>query len=255
VEEHVPAGGGHHPRPGRLPHARRGEREARQRDRDRTAARLFENRFRVVLRDSFGDVLAARSVSATGRWSVTLHYTAPQGQGASFEAAASSAKDGALACLVQRGFALPASNARANLHVVYRAYADVNGDQRLDLVTLRRISASGGGWRSRWPAVGALRSRRRPTRCGCRAWSPAATSTDGRVRSCARVRLRLVAFASAWLRPARRQPDRNRCREPLHPYFSIGGGMGRQGSRRMWPTALSGRARTGLPPAPPRVDR
>jgi hypothetical protein len=109
-----------------------------------TAARLFESRFRVVLRDVFGAVLAGRSVSATGRWSVTLHYTAPQGQGASFEATASSAKDGALVCLVQKGFALPASNARANLHVVYRAYADVNGDARLDLVTLRRISASKG---------------------------------------------------------------------------------------------------------------
>ena len=109
-----------------------------------SAGGLFENQFRVVLRDAFGDVLASRSVSAIGRWRVVLHYTAPQGQGGYFEAAASSAKDGALACLVQQALALPASNARANLKVVYRAYADVNGDGRRDLVTLRRTGASKG---------------------------------------------------------------------------------------------------------------
>jgi Immunoglobulin-like domain of bacterial spore germination len=109
-----------------------------------TTRGLFENQFRVVLRNASGDVLSSRSVSAIGRWRVTLNYTAPQGQGGYFEAAASSAKDGALACLVQRTLALPASNARANLNVVYRAYADVNGDGRLDLVTLRRTGASKG---------------------------------------------------------------------------------------------------------------
>ena len=109
-----------------------------------TAGRLFESRFRAVLRGFDGRVLAARSLTASSPWSVTLHYTAPQGQAASLEAAASSAKDGALVCLVQRAFALPASNPRANLSVVYRAYADVNGDGRLDLVTLRHISNSKG---------------------------------------------------------------------------------------------------------------
>jgi photosystem II stability/assembly factor-like uncharacterized protein len=109
-----------------------------------TAHGLFENQFRAVLRDAFGNVLAARSVFVSGVWSVTVHYTAPQGQGASFEAAASSAKDGALACLVQKAVALPASNPRANLHVVYRAYADLNGDGRRDLVTLRRTGPSKG---------------------------------------------------------------------------------------------------------------
>lgn len=72
-----------------------------------TAHRLFENQFRAVLRDSFGHVLATRAVTASGRWSVAVHYTAPQGQGASFEAVASSAKDGALACLVQKAFCAP----------------------------------------------------------------------------------------------------------------------------------------------------
>ena len=67
-----------------------------------TAHGLFENQFRAVLRDFFGHVLATRAVTVSGRWSVAVHYTAPQGQGASFEAAASSAKDGALACQVQR---------------------------------------------------------------------------------------------------------------------------------------------------------
>ncbi|MGZ4480949.1 MAG: DUF4232 domain-containing protein, partial [Gaiellales bacterium] len=46
--------------------------------------------------------------------------------------------------LVQKDVALPASNPRANLHVLYRAYADVNGDGRRDLVTLRHVSASKG---------------------------------------------------------------------------------------------------------------
>jgi Immunoglobulin-like domain of bacterial spore germination len=109
-----------------------------------TAHGLFENRFRAVLRDAFGGVLASRPVSASGGWHVALRYTAPQGQGASLEAAASSAKDGALGCLVQKVFALSASNPRANLHVVYRAYADVNGDGRRDLVTVRRTGSSKG---------------------------------------------------------------------------------------------------------------
>jgi len=117
-----------------------------------TAHGLFENRFRAVLRDAFGGVLASRSESASGGWRVALRYTAPQGQGASFEAAANSAKDGALACLVQNVFALPASNLRANLHVVYRAYADVNGDGRRDLATVRRK-------RRRTPGRGAVRRR------------------------------------------------------------------------------------------------
>ena len=108
------------------------------------AGGLFEHGFRVVLRGAFGQVLAARAVSASGRWSVALRYRAPQGQGGYLEAAASSAKDGSLACLVQRAFALPASNRRANLSVVYRAHADVNGDGRRDLVTLRRVSSSKG---------------------------------------------------------------------------------------------------------------
>ena len=109
-----------------------------------TAHGLFENQFRAVLRDSSGHVLATRTVTVSGHWSVAVHYTAPQGQGASFEAAASSAKDGALACLVQKALALPTSNPRANLSVVYRAQADVNGDGRPDLVTLRHMSASNG---------------------------------------------------------------------------------------------------------------
>ena len=109
-----------------------------------TAHGLFENQLRPVLRDSFGHVLATRAVAISRRWSVAVHYTAPQGQSASFEAAASSAKDGALACLVQKAFALPASNPRANLSLVYRAYADVNGDGRPDLVTLRHVDASKG---------------------------------------------------------------------------------------------------------------
>ena len=109
-----------------------------------TAHGLFESRFRAVLRDAFGGVLASRPVSASGGWHVALRYTARQGQGASLEAAASSAKDGALGCLVQKVFALPASNPRANLHVLYRAYADVNGYGRRDLVTVRRTGSSKG---------------------------------------------------------------------------------------------------------------
>jgi hypothetical protein len=111
-----------------------------------TAHRLFENHFRVVLRDSSGQVLAMGAVTVSGRWSVSVHYTytAPQGQGASFAAEASSAKVGALACLVQKAFALAAANPRANLSLVYRAYADVNGDGRPGLVTRCHASPSKG---------------------------------------------------------------------------------------------------------------
>jgi hypothetical protein len=104
---------------------------------------LFENTFRAIVRDGTGRVLASRSVSATRGWHVTLHYAAAQAQGGSFEAAAASAKDGALSCLVQKVLTLPASNPRANLHVAYRARADVNGDGRSDLVTLRRRAMAG----------------------------------------------------------------------------------------------------------------
>jgi hypothetical protein len=109
-----------------------------------TSANLFENRSLVVVRAAFGGVLAQRSVSTSGHWSVKVRYTAPQGQGGTVEAVAFSPKDGALACLVQQGVALPASNARANLRVVYRAHADVDGNGKPDLVTLRRTSSSGG---------------------------------------------------------------------------------------------------------------
>jgi len=105
-----------------------------------TARGLFENQFRAVLRNWAGEPLASRRVVTLGHWKATLHYTAPQGQGGSFEAAAASAKDGALGCLVQKDVVLPASNRRANLSVVYRAGADVNGDGRLDLVTLRHFT-------------------------------------------------------------------------------------------------------------------
>jgi len=83
-------------------------------------------------------------VTAIGHWKVALHYTAPRGQGGSFEAAAASPKDGALVCLVQKGAVLPASNRRANLSDVYRARADVNGDRRPDLVTLRHVTSTSG---------------------------------------------------------------------------------------------------------------
>ena len=59
---------------------------------------------------------------------------------------------------------MPASNPRANLSVTYRAFADVTGSGRLDLATLRHISASkgqltvalaGGGRRSVMTPAGA----------------------------------------------------------------------------------------------------
>lgn len=45
-----------------------------------TARGLFENHFRVVLRNALGQTLASRAMSASGHWSVTLRFTAPHGQ-------------------------------------------------------------------------------------------------------------------------------------------------------------------------------
>ena len=114
------------------------------------ASGLFENQFRIVLRDPTGRVLASRSVSADGPWRFSLRYSAAQAEDGTFEAAAFSAKDGALICLAQTFVQLPASNARANLSVAFRAHADVNGDGRADLVRLvTALDSHSGGLTSR----------------------------------------------------------------------------------------------------------
>jgi hypothetical protein len=98
-------------------------------------------------------------VASAGRWSAQLSYRTTRRQSGTLEAAALSAKDGALACLVQARVTLPTTDhgstsrrfsARAStddsaLRVVYRARADVDGDGRVDLVRLRTGSPSSPG--------------------------------------------------------------------------------------------------------------
>jgi hypothetical protein len=79
-----------------------------------TAHGLFESRFRAVLRDGTGHILASRAVIASGRWKLTLRYAAVLVQAGSFEASVASAKDGALSCLVQKALTLPASSSRVS---------------------------------------------------------------------------------------------------------------------------------------------
>ena len=74
---------------------------------------LFEHQFQLVVRGSDGRVLGRRTVTAArGRWSSSVHYHASRGQVGTLEAVDLSAKDGALACLVQVRLALPAFGAR-----------------------------------------------------------------------------------------------------------------------------------------------
>jgi len=63
---------------------------------------LFEHSHVVRVRGSNGRILAERPVtSAGGRWSVSFPYRAGRSQPGTLEAAALSAKDGALDCIVQ----------------------------------------------------------------------------------------------------------------------------------------------------------
>jgi hypothetical protein len=144
-----------------------------------TSSGLFENRFLVVVRAAVGSVLVQHAVITAGDWSVKDRYAAPQGQDGTVEAVAFSPKDGALSCLVQEGVGLPASNSRATLRVVYRAHANVDGDGRPDLVTLRRTSASAGRLQVAL-ASGRLLSVKTPTDAP---WLPGLVATgnvDGR---------------------------------------------------------------------------
>ena len=71
---------------------------------------LFEHQFQAVVRGRDGSILARTHVLAgAGRWSARVRYHAGAGQPGTFEAAAASAKDGALACLVQVRVTLPAA--------------------------------------------------------------------------------------------------------------------------------------------------
>jgi hypothetical protein len=108
---------------------------------------IFEDQFQVLLRGPRGGVAARRHVTAVnGAWSAHLSYRTSRREAATLEAVAFSAKDGALSCLVQVRVTLRAGpgfyavDAAATPKRVYRTHADVNGDGRPDLVTLRKGS-------------------------------------------------------------------------------------------------------------------
>lgn len=67
-----------------------------------TERNLFEHSFVVRLRAADGRVLAQQpTTSADGRWTSFFRYPAVRRQAGTLEAVAASAKDGALACIVQ----------------------------------------------------------------------------------------------------------------------------------------------------------
>jgi hypothetical protein len=74
-----------------------------------TVRGVFENTFQVVVRGASGKVLGRRVVMKGGSWSTTVRYRAAHRQTGTLEAAAFSAKDGALACLYEARVTLPAS--------------------------------------------------------------------------------------------------------------------------------------------------
>jgi Immunoglobulin-like domain of bacterial spore germination len=71
---------------------------------------LFEHQFAVLVRDRAGRVLGRRHVTAArGRWSASVAFHHVARQLGTLEAAAASAKDGSLACLVQERVRIPAT--------------------------------------------------------------------------------------------------------------------------------------------------
>ena len=105
---------------------------------------LFEHHLLVVVRGTDGRVLAQQALhSSGGRWNAMVFVNSSRDQAGTLEAVAASPKDGTLACLVQRRVMLPFT-APAVQPMFYRAHADVDGDGRLDLITLRTASQPGG---------------------------------------------------------------------------------------------------------------
>ncbi|MDX6480647.1 MAG: Immunoglobulin-like domain of bacterial spore germination [Gaiellaceae bacterium] len=62
---------------------------------------VFENTFRVVLRNAYGKVLGRRIVVQQSPWSTRVKYTSARRQTGTLEVAALSPKDGSLACLYE----------------------------------------------------------------------------------------------------------------------------------------------------------
>jgi hypothetical protein len=68
---------------------------------------VFEGSFELVVRDGRGRVVGRRTITARGPWRKGVGYRGvARAQAGTIEAVASSAKDGSLACLVQRRVAL-----------------------------------------------------------------------------------------------------------------------------------------------------
>jgi hypothetical protein len=70
---------------------------------------VFEGSFQLVVRDARGRIVGRRTITARGAWRKGVGYRGVSSpQAGTIEAVASSAKDGSLACLVQRRVALVA---------------------------------------------------------------------------------------------------------------------------------------------------
>jgi len=70
---------------------------------------VFENTFRVVVRDGHGKVLGRRIVTQDSPWRTRVKYTAARRITGTLEVAALSPKDGSLACLYEVRGDFPAS--------------------------------------------------------------------------------------------------------------------------------------------------
>jgi hypothetical protein len=101
---------------------------------------LFEHHLLVVLRGDDGRIIHQQALhSSGGRWSAMMFTNSRRDQAGTLEVVAASPKDGALACLVQVRVRLPFTNP-ASQPLFYRAHADVDGDGRPDLITLKQAT-------------------------------------------------------------------------------------------------------------------
>ncbi len=105
---------------------------------------VFEHRVVVDVRAASSRMLVRRAViGRNGRWSAAFFVLSPRDQKGTLEALSISPKDGSIACLARRHVRVPFTSPTAQ-RLVYRARADVDGDGRRDVITLRKTSRTTG---------------------------------------------------------------------------------------------------------------
>jgi hypothetical protein len=126
---------------------------------------VFENRVLVIVRGQDGRRLGQFSATAThGRWSAQVGYRTGRAQSGTLEALSVSAKDGALACLVQARVGLrPASTPAVAAPRVRAAGARAANPARTGFSDTPHIQRFGYG--SRCPAAPANRYLTAPAGC------------------------------------------------------------------------------------------